>query len=147
VEVLNDLMAAVEDGLEEEEEVEIQDEEADQDAEPLRIARDPKLPFQEDVESHRCSHIPFREWCRHCVLGRGRGDPHLRAAGSSIPIVGPDYFFTEGDKVKKRKEVEFAEDAAGEAELEAARATGRLDQVLGRQVRRFEECIRARRAP
>jgi hypothetical protein len=123
-------MAAVEDGQEEEEEIEIQDEEAEQDTEPLRIARDPKLPSVDDVESHRCSHIPFRDWCRHCVLGRGRGDPHLRTAGSSVPIVGLDYFFIEKDKVKTRKELDYAEDAAGEAELEAARASGTLVKCI-----------------
>ena len=58
--VLRDLMVPVEDGVAEEEGIEIQDEEAEQDAEPLRIARGPKLPSQEDVGSHRCSHIPFR---------------------------------------------------------------------------------------
>ncbi len=61
-------MAPVEDGSTEEEEIEIQDIEGDQDAEPLRVARDPKLPSQDDVECHRCSHIPFRDWCRHCGM-------------------------------------------------------------------------------
>ena len=110
VDMLRDLMAPVEDGRGEEEEIEIQDEiqdeEAEQDAEPFRVARDPKLPSQEDVECHRCSHIPFREWCRHCVHGRGRGDPHLRTAGSTIPVVGLDCFFIQEDKVKKRTELE-----------------------------------------
>ena len=55
-------MAPVEDGVGEEAEIEIQDAEAEQDAEPLRVAKDPKLPSQQDVEDHRCSHIPFREW-------------------------------------------------------------------------------------
>ena len=83
-------MASVEDGVAEDEELEIQDVKAEQDAEPVRIARDPKLPSQDDVENHRCSHIPFREWCRHCVMGRGRGDPHLRTQGSTVPVVGLD---------------------------------------------------------
>ena len=105
---MNELMASIEDGTEEEEEVEIADNEdgdAEQDAEPLRVARDPKLPSMEDIECHRCSHIPFRIWCRHCVLGRGRGDQHLRTTESSIPIVGVDHFFIEDDKVKKRHEL------------------------------------------
>jgi len=123
-------MASVEDGREEEEEIEIQESVDEQDAEPLRIARDPKLPSHDDVECHRCSHIPFRDWCRHCVLGRGRGDPHLRTTGSSIAIVGLDYFFIEHDQVKKRKELDFAEDAAGEAALEDARASGTLVKCL-----------------
>ena len=101
-------MASVEDGTEEEEEVEIQDEEAEQDAEPLRVAKDPKLPSQQDVEDHRCSHIPFRDRCRHCVLGRGRGDPHLRTVGPTIPIVGLDYFFIEHEKIKTRQELDYA---------------------------------------
>jgi len=123
-------MAPVADGREEDELVEIQEEEAEQDAEPLRVAKDPKLPSQEDVESHRCSHIPFREWCRHCVLGRGRGDPHFRTAGSSIPVVGLDYFFIDGDKVKARNQLDYSDDPAGEANLEAARAAGTLIKCL-----------------
>ena len=130
MEVLDELMAPVEDGTEEEEEITIQDEEAEQEAEPLRVARDPKLPSQEDVECHRCSHIPFRSWCRWCVQGRGRGDPHLRSTGSSIPIVGLDYFFIDGDKVKTRKELEFPMTPAGDEELEAARASGALIKCL-----------------
>jgi hypothetical protein len=103
--MLNGLMASIGDGKEEEEEIEIADNEegdAEQDAEPLRVARDPDPPSMDDVEGHRCSHIPSRDWCRHCVLGRGRGDQHLRTTESSIPIVGVDYFFIEDDKVKKR---------------------------------------------
>jgi hypothetical protein len=110
-------MASIEDGEEDEEEIEIEHEEDEEDAQPLRIARDPKLPSQDDIECHRCSHIPFRDWCRHCVQGRGRGDPHLRTEGSSIPIVGLDYFFIDGDQLKKRKELDYPEDAAGEAAL------------------------------
>jgi hypothetical protein len=98
-------MAPVEDGSTEEEEIEIQDIEGDQDAEPLRVARDPKLPFQADIECHRCSHIPFRSWCRWCVQGRARGDQHLRSTGSSVPIVGLDYVSIGGDTVKARTEL------------------------------------------
>ena len=133
VDVLTELMAAVEDNVAENEEVTIQEEneEAKQDTEPLRVARDPQLPSRDDVESHRCTHIPFRSWCRHCVCGRGRGDPHLRRAdASSIPIVGLDYFFIDGEQVKTRKELDLPEDEAGEAALEAARASGALIKCL-----------------
>jgi hypothetical protein len=50
--MLSDLMAAVEDG-QEEEEIEIQDKEAEQDIEPPRVARDPNPPSLDDAECHR----------------------------------------------------------------------------------------------
>ena len=64
------------------------------------------------------------------MQGRGRGDPHLRTTGSSIAIVGLDYFFIEGDLLKRRKELDFPEDAACEAALEDARASGSLIKCL-----------------
>ena len=123
---LNELMAALEDA-DGEEEITIEEE---QDDEPLKVARDPQLPSQEDVECHRCCHIPFRSWCRWCVMGRGRGDPHLSSAGSNIPIVGLDYFFIDDDAVKRRDELDYERNAEGEAALEAARASGALIKCL-----------------
>ena len=57
-------------------------------------------------------------------------DLHLRTAGSTTPMVGLDYFFIEHEKIKTRKELDYAEDEAGEAELEAARASGTLIKCL-----------------
>ncbi len=128
--MLNDLMAAVEVGQEEEEEIEIQDEEAEQDTEPLRVARDPKLPSLDDVECHRCSHIPFRSWCRWCVMGRGRGDPHLTSAGSVIPIVGLDYFYVDDGSVKERGKLDYEKGAAGETASDDERAAGNLGKCM-----------------
>ena len=129
MEMLDELMAPIEDAAEEEGEITIRDEE-EQDAEPLKVARDPKLPSEDDVECHRCSHIPFRSWCRWCVMGRGRGDPHLTSAGSSIPIVGLDYFYIDDESVKKREELDYEKDAAGEAALDEERAAGNLVKCM-----------------
>ena len=69
---------------EEEEEIVIEDEE---DVEKIKVASDPKLPSQQEVDEHRCTHVPYRDWCRWCVLGRGRGLQHSRALASWTPIV------------------------------------------------------------
>jgi len=37
---------------------------------------DPKLPSREEVETHEMTHLPYRNWCRHCVMGRGVEAPH-----------------------------------------------------------------------
>ena len=40
---------------------------------------DPQRPREEDVEEHQLTHLPFRNWCRHCICGRGREMPHRKA--------------------------------------------------------------------
>ena len=93
---VDELMAPLETANEGE--IEIEDEEE----EPLKIARDPRLPPPGEVEGHRCTHYPYRSWCKFCVMGRGRGDPHRLKGDSMIPIVGLDYFFTTRGGAKKR---------------------------------------------
>ena len=46
------------------EEVNIDETEIDGNIEPVKVARDPKLPSKQEVECHRCTHIPFRVWCK-----------------------------------------------------------------------------------
>ena len=36
-----------------------------------RKMQDPKLPSREEVEDHCKTHLPYRSWCRHCVMGKG----------------------------------------------------------------------------
>ena len=34
-------------------------------------------PSQEEVDAHeRSCHVPFRSWCKHCVMGQAVSDPH-----------------------------------------------------------------------
>ena len=49
-----------------------------QDAGDLRTMMkmtNPKLPSKEDVEAHELNHLPYRNWCPHCVKGRGWKHP------------------------------------------------------------------------
>jgi hypothetical protein len=39
---------------------------------------DPCRPGTEEVNEHEKTHLPYRSWCRHCVLGRGREMPHQK---------------------------------------------------------------------
>ena len=32
----------------------------------------PREPTREEREEHEKTHLPFRNWCRHCVRGRGK---------------------------------------------------------------------------
>ena len=83
----------VPEGEAEKDEVEVEIEGAE-DTEPARHLPSEPAPTAKQVEEHRCSHIPFRSWCKWCMMGRGLGIQHR--GGSSepfIPIVALDYFF------------------------------------------------------
>ena len=56
---------------------------------------DPKLPSQREVEEHCLTHLPYRNWCSHCVQGKGKSAPHFKRASreDSLPEVHFDYCF------------------------------------------------------
>ena len=43
----------------------------------------PLEPTKEEREEHEKTHLPFRNWCRHCV--RGRGKEEVCRKGGRIP--------------------------------------------------------------
>ena len=92
-------IAPVEDvGNVEDEVVEIEDDYLEEETQPIRMANDPKQPTVQEYEAHRCTHQPYRSWCKWCVQGRCRGQPHKPSqTGSTTPRICMDYFFiTQG---------------------------------------------------
>ena len=61
------------------------------------IAGPRNKPTQREREEHEATHVPFRDWCVHCILGRGR--THHRVAKqksedqSRGPVIPMDCFF------------------------------------------------------
>ena len=51
--------------------------EDEEEARRAKIRKSPKGPTKVEREEH-ATHLPFREWCRHCVRGRGGSKPHRR---------------------------------------------------------------------
>ena len=47
-----------------------------EEAQEPKIRRAPKEPTKAERERHEALHLPYREWCRHCVRGQGRNRPH-----------------------------------------------------------------------
>ncbi len=123
------LVAPAEEDVGEDEEVKIQ-EEQEVEIDKLKHAADPGQPTQRQIDEHRRTHLPFRVWCKWCILGRGRGLQHRRGHGSCVPIIGMDYFFITEKGVKKRDELEQAQDEAGNKELDEARARGDIVKCL-----------------
>jgi hypothetical protein len=37
-----------------------------------RKLMDPKKPSQQEFDEHYLSHLPFRNWCPHCMRGKAK---------------------------------------------------------------------------
>ena len=45
---------------------------------------DPVKPSQKEIDEHELAHLPFRNWCRECVHGRGVEMPHRVKARDEV---------------------------------------------------------------
>ena len=54
----------------EEDEVNVEDEEEEFGQRKVKKIQDPKAPTKEEREEHEKTHLPFRNWCKHCIRGR-----------------------------------------------------------------------------
>ena len=60
---------------------------------PVRAKKGQIEPSKVDRDDHELLHEPYRDWCRACVVGRGRSDAHVTRtnAEKQYPVVGFDY--------------------------------------------------------
>ena len=55
----------------------------------------PVKPSAIEVENHMVTHLPFRDWCPHCVRGKSGSKVHKANPGKhEIPIVAVDYMLS-----------------------------------------------------
>ena len=52
------------------------------------VVCDPGRPTRAEYLVHRCTHWPFRTWCRHCVRGRAIASPHRRQGDKKREFLG-----------------------------------------------------------
>ncbi len=78
----------------------------EQETAKLKAASCPVRPSEAEVEDHRLTHLPYRNWCPECVAGRGLGEQRGRHVGRDheIPRVGIDYWFITTGGLKTMKE-------------------------------------------
>jgi len=55
----------------------------------------PPEPTEAEIADHERTHLLFRSWCKHCVAGRGRSDPHRSRdkTEKGIPTISWDYMY------------------------------------------------------
>ena len=52
---------------------------AEKDVERLKSILDPRKPIEKEVEDHNRAHLPYRNWCPHCVRAKGKDTDHRKA--------------------------------------------------------------------
>ena len=66
-------------------------------AQPARHGIVPVLPSEAEVKQHESTHLPFRSWCRHCVLAKGKESPHHESSPGGVSNFATDYMFMGED--------------------------------------------------
>ena len=70
----------------------------------VRVGRKPDEATEQEIEEHFArNHVPFRSWCKHCIMGRGMNSPHFAIkdkSDDSITTVSLDYAY-----MKKKRTV------------------------------------------
>ena len=66
-----------------------------------RTLLDPQLPSQKEIDEHCLTHLPYRNWCPHCVAGKGKMGAHHKQPNRTDGLVEVhfDYAFmsTKGE--------------------------------------------------
>ena len=74
---------------------------ADAEVRTARVARQPNAPTKYEIEQHLPLHAEYRDWCPHCVAGKGISHQHRTHSGDE-PLgntVSCDYaFMTKEDE-------------------------------------------------
>ena len=60
-----------------------------------RMLPNPKMPSKEEVERHYLTHLPFRNWCKYCIQGKGKTASHFKQTEreDGMPEIHLDYCF------------------------------------------------------
>ena len=115
----------------------------DQDCMPLRNIGDPRLPDAREVEEHNLTHVPYRNWCPHCVMGRGKDLDHRRSIEDARRVreFSFDYFFPGDEHGRKVTVLAGRERMTGMTMAAVVPAKGTSGQYAVKRVLDFiQEC-------
>ena len=69
---------------EEERETEAGEPEETEEGAEVRVRAELEYPTPKELREHMATHIPFRAWCPHGVVGKGKCHPHFRRIGEEV---------------------------------------------------------------
>ena len=120
--------------------------EMDEDPEEARVPKVLKSPFQptaREVAERNLTHLPFRNWCPHCIMGKARNIPHKKQKDKEhlVPHIHVDYGFLGTEEDEEKMIIQVARDEESRALLARAVPRKGLAHVHGAEqlIRDIEE--------
>ena len=76
--------------------------------ETVRTPKVEEKPSEEEVEHHNVTHIPYRSWCKHCIMGKGKTRDHkrLKSRRRGMTTISMDYGFMSNTRNEDDEELE-----------------------------------------
>ena len=70
---------------------------AERDEEKVKRMNDPRKPTVQEVDDHNRTHLPYRNWCPHCVQVKGKDLDHRKSVEGERGLAefSFDYCFPE----------------------------------------------------
>ena len=91
--------------------------EADEGRRP-KVLRRPQTPTKAEWDEHALTHLPFREWCPHCIAGKGMSSQHRSSKEPQMGIpVSADYCWMKDGREEEDEEEEEAQGKKGQPTL------------------------------
>ena len=109
----------------------------------MRNIGDPRLPSQKEVADHYLTHVPYRNWCPHCVRGRGKDLDHRKGLDEDrcLREFSFDYCFPGDEKGVKITVLVGRERVTGMTMASVVPVKGTLGQFAAMKVLDFiKEC-------
>ena len=115
----------------------------------MRNIGDPRLPTRREVENHNLTHVPYRNWCPHCVRGRGKDLDHRRSVEDNRRTLefSFDYCFLGDDGAARMTVLAGRERVTGMMMASAVPAKGTSGQFAVLKVLEFLKQCGAEEAP
>jgi hypothetical protein len=107
-------------------------EEESEEVQQVKRAPDPMAPTPQEIKSHEEDlHVQYRSWCKHCIAGRGTGNPHKKRKEPEEAEAGPtislDYGFMGNQGVEGLMIILFLKDRKSKSKGATAVAAKGVD--------------------
>ena len=84
-----------------------------------KVLKSPLQPTAREVDERNLTHLPFRDWCPHCIMGKARNIPHKKQKDREhlVPHIHVDYGFLGTEEDEEKMIIQVARDEESRALL------------------------------
>ena len=109
-----------------------------------KIRKGPKQPTQVERDNHNRTHLPYRDWCKHCVQANANSNPHVYEKNLEVPEFATmhlDYWFMRNGTGEGLRTILSIKDDYSKAcmgyDCEKKGRSGNLAKWIVKEIERF----------